>query len=266
MFNDAGQIAFITEIAGAGVDATNNEGIWSGKPNELALVARRGDPAPGTSSGVHFSDLDYPTLNGSGQIAFRAALNGSGVGSTNDRGIWATDRNWRLRLIARAGDQLEVAPGDFRTLSDINFSSASGNSDGRSSGFNNLGQLVYWASFMDGSQGVFVSNTVAYVPGDFDRDGSLTPADIQAMLVALTDLNAYETAQGLSDTALVALGDLNGDHALTNVDIQSLLDLLVGSGGGGSPSVPEPASVLLAACGFIGFVAFAHRRRHRAKA
>jgi uncharacterized protein YjbI with pentapeptide repeats len=104
------------------------------------------------------------------------------------------------------------------------------------------------------------------VLGDFDRDGQLTANDIQAMLVALADLKAYETAQGLSDAALALLGDLNGDHAVTNADIQPLLDLLAGSGGGGAPSVPEPASVLLAACGFVGLVASAYYRRHRATA
>jgi hypothetical protein len=206
LLNNSGQIAFITELAGTGVNSTNDEGIWSGKLDALALVARRGDSAPGTSSSVQFSDLDYPALNSAGQIAFRAGLTGSGVGSSNDRGIWATDVTGMLQLIALAGDQLEVAPGDFRTLSDINFSSASGNSDGRPSGFNNLGQLVYWARFTDGSQGVFVSSRVSNVQGDFSRDGKLTSDDIQAMLVALTDLYAYEGATGLSEQALALLG------------------------------------------------------------
>jgi hypothetical protein len=262
VLNDAGQIAFITELAGTGVNSTNDKGIWLGKPNALALVARRGDPAPGTLSGVHFSDLDYPALNSAGQLAFHSGLSGNGVSSANNQGIWATDPTGMLQLIARAGDQLEVAPGDFRTLSDINFSSASGNSDGRPSGFNNLGQLAFWAKFTDGSQGVFVSSRVSNVQGDFSRDGQLTGDDIQAMLVALTDAHAYETVKGLSDQALVLLGDLNGDHAVTNADIQPLLNLLAASGA--APSVPEPAGVLLAACGFVSFVACSRGRRYLA--
>ena len=43
--------------------------------------------------------------------------------------------------------------------------------------FNNLGQLVFWASFTDGSQGVFVSNAVAHLPGDFNNDGTVDAAD-----------------------------------------------------------------------------------------
>jgi hypothetical protein len=52
-----------------------------------------------------------------------------------------------------------------------------GNSDNRRSAFNNLGQLAFWASFTDGSQGVFVSNAVAHLPGDFNNDGIVDAAD-----------------------------------------------------------------------------------------
>jgi hypothetical protein len=94
----------------------------SGEPT---LVARRGDSAPGVSGGATFSDLHNPGLNTAGQIAFRADLTGTGIDGTNDRGIWATDSTGTLQLVARRGDPIEVAPGDFRTLSDLDFASAS---------------------------------------------------------------------------------------------------------------------------------------------
>jgi hypothetical protein len=40
-----------------------------------------------------------------------------------------------------------------------------------------VGQLAFWASFTDGSQGVFVSNAVAHVPGDFNNDDTANAAD-----------------------------------------------------------------------------------------
>ncbi len=81
------------------------------------------------------------------------------------------------------------------------------------------------------------------VPGDFSRDGKLTSDDIQAMLLALTDLHAYEDVTGLSEQALVLLGDLNGDGVFNNADVQSLLDMLKPSGA--LPAVPEPAAFVL---------------------
>jgi hypothetical protein len=99
------------------------------------------------------------------------------VDSTNDHGIWATDRSGAQQLIVRKGDELEVAPGDFRTISDLSLVGDNGNSNGWPSGFNNFGQLAFWASFTDGTQGVFVSNKVATVPGDFNFDGTVDAGD-----------------------------------------------------------------------------------------
>lgn len=61
----------------------------------------------------------------------------------------------------------------------MGFVGGSGNQDGRSSGFNDLGQLVFSAIFSDGSSGIFVSDLVAEqgIAGDFDDDGDVDGAD-----------------------------------------------------------------------------------------
>jgi hypothetical protein len=171
--NDAGEIAFTASLAGAGVDSTNNRGLWSGAPGSLALVARTGDHAPGTEDGVVFRSFTNVVsntgpswmFNAAGQTAFNAQLIGSD-GVSAGSGIWATDRSGVLQLVARRGDLLEVAPGDFRTTTGVTFlvdrfTNPTGNSDGRPSAFNNLGQLAFYAGFTDGTFGVFVSNRVA---------------------------------------------------------------------------------------------------------
>src|SRR5262249_52642408 len=113
VLNDAGQLAFRANLTGTGVNSTNNLSIWAKRTDTLELVVRTGDPAAGTPSGVRFSDLSLPTLNGAGQTAFRGFLTGTGVASTNNLGIWATDQSGALQLIARTGSQLEVTPGVF---------------------------------------------------------------------------------------------------------------------------------------------------------
>jgi hypothetical protein len=172
--NDAGQIAFLAGLSGAGVSSINSLGLWSGAPGSLALVARTGDHAPGTGDGVVFRSLISPItgdldlmLNAAGQTALVGQLAGSGINSSNLIGIWATDSHGALQLIARAGDQLEVAPGDFRTIGGLvlpftdSQSRSTGNADGRPSAFNNRGQLAFRATFTDGTSGIFVSNRVA---------------------------------------------------------------------------------------------------------
>ena len=130
--NGVGQTAFLAVLrTGGSVDSSNNSGIWSEGLGTLALVAREGSPAPGTD-GVNFGDFLFssPVINGAGQTAFLARLEGG------DAGIWAEDRSGVLRKVVRNGDLLEVADGDFRTISSIDFASDSGNEDGRRSGFN----------------------------------------------------------------------------------------------------------------------------------
>ena len=54
VLNDAGQTAFNASLSGSGVDSTNEQGIWSEGSGSLALVARNGNQAPGTPSGVNY--------------------------------------------------------------------------------------------------------------------------------------------------------------------------------------------------------------------
>jgi hypothetical protein len=160
VLNSASQLAFLGSAIGPGVNSSNNSGIWSEGSGVLDLVAREGMHAPGTPSGLLLTSLSPPSFNAAGQSAFTATLIGDGVDATNDRGIWATSLNGRLKLIAREGKPLEVAPSDFRTISSLFFYFDTGNEDGRPSSFNDSGQLAFYATFTDGSEGVFVSNAV----------------------------------------------------------------------------------------------------------
>jgi Dockerin type I domain len=82
------------------------------------------------------------------------------------------------------------------------------------------------------------------LPGDFDRDGRVTSADIQAMLQSLTDLKTFQAENNLSAEDMLALGDINGDGRITNADIEPLLKLIANQnpGNGSTAAVPEPDS------------------------
>jgi len=115
--NTTDQIAFIGRLAGPGVDDTNDHGIWSDRSGSMELIVRSGEPAPGTSVGVNFTQSFSPSsisgFNSLGQLAFGGGLAGPGVGPTNDQGIWS-EGSGVLQLVAREGDQAPGTSVDFR--------------------------------------------------------------------------------------------------------------------------------------------------------
>jgi len=115
--NAAGQVAMHAYLVGAGIDQSNDEGIWVGAPGALQLVARIGQQAPGTPQGTKFSANDYsledqweplsnPVINSSGQITFSARFDGI-ADSSNNWGVYSGSAG-ALSLLARSGD---IAPG-----------------------------------------------------------------------------------------------------------------------------------------------------------
>jgi hypothetical protein len=168
VINGAGQTAFFGSllVGTAGVTASNDTGIWSEGSGTLALVAREGNVAPGTTSAL-FNNFGSTVINGAGQTAFFGSLlqGTAGVTASNDQGLWAESPDG-LTLILRKGDLFDVDPGigiDNRTISFITFTAVSGGEDGRGMTFNNDGTLAFRLNFTDGSSGIFTS-TIAAIP------------------------------------------------------------------------------------------------------
>jgi len=113
--NLTGRSAFLAVLTGTGVTSANGVGIWSGPPGNVMLLARTGNPAPGTTAGVNYSALGPPTLNSEGRSAFTAVLTGAGVTTDNDSGIWVGVPG-AVALLVREGD---AAPG---TASGVSYS------------------------------------------------------------------------------------------------------------------------------------------------
>lgn len=109
MLNDAGKVLFVGRLESG--PFVTDYGIWSDALGSLTLIAREGDPAPGT--GVAFGDLDPQAyslaFNNHGHVAFEAGLQGAGVTSANDSGIF-TDSPGSLTLVAREGSQAGGLP------------------------------------------------------------------------------------------------------------------------------------------------------------
>src|SRR5262249_25257863 len=80
--------------------------------------------------------------------------------------------------------------------------------------------------------------------GDLDRNGVLDQGDTLAMMLALSDVSAYESAWKMSAADFVGLADVDQSGSVSTADLQSLQTMLR------SPqSVPEPNGALLSAIG-----------------
>ena len=179
-----------------------------GTLDSLRLVARAGDAAPGTSDGVvlsgflrHSTSPSVCAINGEGQVAFKALIAGPGVDSTNNQGIFATDLEGNLHLIARTGDTFDIGGDEYRTISFLGFVSGSGIEDGRRSAFNDAGELAFVAMFSDHSSGVFVARTGPLTRtwgGSGGNDWSNTANWNTAVAFAQTDILAFTGNTGLN--------------------------------------------------------------------
>ena len=165
-FSDAGNVAFIASLTTGtgGVTGVNDTGLWTGSGSTLSLVAREGDLVPGLS-GAQFADFSGPStrfsFNASGRIAFAGSMMPgiAGVTLDNNFGLWVQDAAGVLQLIAREGDQWQLAAGDFRTIAELTFggqdySAPFGN------GFNNE-HLAFKVTFTDGTDAVVVASFAA---------------------------------------------------------------------------------------------------------
>lgn len=105
-----GQIAFHALIKGPGVTAANNTGIWAGASNQLQLVARSNDVAPGAGTArFNIATLDLG-LSNSGVVTFRSEL------TDNRVGIWSGPRSG-LQAVAISGNAAPGTSGTFHTFS-----------------------------------------------------------------------------------------------------------------------------------------------------
>jgi len=114
------------------------DGTWS-------IIAQTGMQAPGTKAGAVYDLLSLPRINGRGQIAFQATLSGTGdaISDTTDSGVWATDPNGAVSLVAREGDTIDVKPGFPATIEVATIG-----------GFNSNGQIALRYAFTNGAKAI----------------------------------------------------------------------------------------------------------------
>lgn len=236
--NESGQVLTFAILRNGvgGVTSDNGSGLWL-LGDTSHLVARRGSgDVPGVAD-ADFSSFTEYALNEQGQVAILAELEigVGGVDSTNDGGLWIVDPAGDSWLVAREGDQLAG-----QTIASLNFA---GDGENQSTGFNDLGELAFEATFSSGDSGLFLFRPYA---ADFQRDGDVDADDLAEWQSFYADAaNADADSDGDSDGA---------DFLVWQRDF-----------GSGSPStpmtvaVPEPSAWMLLLVG----IAIAKSRSQR---
>lgn len=85
----------------------------------VRVVAYTGQQAPGAAPGVTFRGFGAASINGRGEVVFRADVVGPGVSASNSIGLWR-DEPGRVMLLARAGQQAAGLPQGERYWFDLN--------------------------------------------------------------------------------------------------------------------------------------------------
>jgi hypothetical protein len=149
-----GDIAFEATLAGSGVKAADNTGIWYQSADSTPyLVARTGSVAPDTNGAKFsgFTSMVLPSYNfpGDGPV-FIAKLIGTNVNSLNNLSLWGVNNAGLPQLLLRTGASIQVN-GTSEVLHTFTALVAEPGASGAASGYDAEGIIAVYATFKDGS-------------------------------------------------------------------------------------------------------------------
>jgi hypothetical protein len=149
-----GTILLQNQVTGAGVNADNDTALFIGTPGNFKLVAREGHQAPGFAPGVTLGGWSNSafTVNNTGEMVLLAGMS-DGLGFNSQALYSGNALTGELEIVVKRGDLLEVSPGVFKEIANLDGIYSHTQQD-----FNDLGQVVFAAIFTDTTRGLFVAN------------------------------------------------------------------------------------------------------------
>lgn len=121
-----GRTQWGSNLSGPGVVTTNDTALFGGFAGGFVLVAREGDPAPGTVGATLGATLSAPIYqfsgnSGSGRVLFQSSTLGGDTVATNNLGLYS-GLPGALELVQRKGDTVlgGAVIGSFGFVSQIN--------------------------------------------------------------------------------------------------------------------------------------------------
>jgi hypothetical protein len=156
VYNNNDLVAFAATLSGSGIARTNSIAVCSDYPGGfLSMVAQEGQQAPGCPQGAVFSSFTELALPDQGGVVFLGTLgNLPGIiSSVNNQGIWAVDTSGLLQLVVQKGT---LHPVTGKLITALSFLPLLPYAAGQTRSMNqSTGDIVYKATFKDGSSGFF---------------------------------------------------------------------------------------------------------------
>ena len=195
-------MAFRAVLKTAGsVTSANNAIVVAGG----AIIARKGDIAPGTTSA--FSVFENPAAGSAGNASFIATL--AGASTATDNGLWEY-RNSALGLVAREGDAAAEQGAGVTVKSIARFAQPGGNAGPifvatlQGTGVTLTNNVVLYAVPVGGG----AAKDLARTGDQFDIGGTMrTLRVIRALDI---DLGSEGSARGYRGNSVFMIGTFNG--------------------------------------------------------
>ncbi|MCA9239607.1 MAG: hypothetical protein KDA37_05385 [Planctomycetales bacterium] len=237
--NDDGEVAFVAGLAGDSITDRNNQGIWKAVGGTVEPLLLADTTLAGLGPDEFLDRIGPPNISNEGEVAFFAAVGGSGIDDSNEFGIWAVNPSGQS-LIAREGQQApDTPPGtvfDFTEGVFVVRHFPEANAAGQVAFYGTLAgpnvELAndggVWATDLDGQLHLIVreGQEIEVRPGD------LRVVDFISTLPLLLG-NGSNALEGLGDSGHIAFRAFFTDGT-TGVFVSNLVAL------------PEPSALVLA--------------------
>ncbi len=158
--SDGHRVWYRAQFSGPGVTPESDEAFWWGDLDDVSVVIREGDPAPGMSDGTTVAFTTNPffrpilATNDTGDLLLSGFVSGADVTPANDYALWFREsQSFTWDLVLRTGELFDgrtIAAGAGALV----FVPTSG-SDGLGQAFNDDGSFALTVAFTDGSKGIY---------------------------------------------------------------------------------------------------------------
>ncbi len=216
----SGEAALMASVV---TDRSAHRGVWMWDGESMDLLLLEGDPIANVEGAVldefsafYISSNDI-AVNNHRQLAFKAVIE-TARGETKVA-LLLTDPDSGPHVIATVGDLFEVAPNEFREVSEFGIvltgltAYGTSSENGRGTCLNDDGILAFHMSFEDGTVGIFTASIseMETCPPDLNGDGVVNQLDVLHLI--------FQIGFGQCPANGECLGDFNGDGVINGQDV-----------------------------------------------